>query len=275
MNFRIGGVAVLLAFLTWNAPRLIRSSLSRAGTAAPAPLNADRAPSADSTPVLVELFTSEGCSSCPPADELLSRLERTQPVAGANIIALEEHVTYWDDQGWKDPFSSEAMTERQREYALAFGGKEIYTPQMIVDGRTEFVGSSGADALRVIRGASQSPKPALHLSWQTDGKLTIQPEPLADATPGDIAQLFIAVAENMLHSDVSHGENAGRALEHNGVVRQIESLGRIEGKLKSSARTIALNPSPGSNRANLRAVVFVQEQKSRRILAASSVPFPS
>jgi hypothetical protein len=219
-------------------------------------------------------FTSEGCSSCPPADALLSRLGRTQPVRGADIIALEEHVGYWDRLGWKDPFSSEAATARQNEYGEAFGGRQVYTPQMIVDGRAEFFGSSDTDALRAIRAASQTAKPNIQLSWETGDSLAIHVEPLTNASAGDGAQLFLVIAENMLHSDVKHGENAGRALEHNGVVRQLLPLGKIDAAPAGFSSTVAVHPAHEWNRANLRAVVFVQERRGRHVLAVAAIPFP-
>jgi hypothetical protein len=236
---------------------------------------ASNPPEAASTPVLVELFTSEGCSSCPPADALLSRLGRTQPVRGADIIVLEEHVDYWDRLGWKDPFSSEAATARQTEYGEAFGGSQVYTPQMIVDGRTEFVGNSDTDALRAIRVASQAPKPVIQLSWEKDGTLAIHIEPLKNMGERDGQQIFLVVAENMLHSDVKRGENAGRALEHNGVVRQLLPLGKIEIASAGFSSTVGVQSIREWNRANLQAVVFVQERGSRHVLAAAAISFPA
>jgi hypothetical protein len=232
------------------------------------------APDPAATPVLVELFTSEGCSSCPPADALLSRLGRTQPIHGADIIALEEHVDYWDRLGWKDPFSSEEATTRQNDYGSAFGGEQIYTPQMIVDGRTEFVGSLDSDALRAIRSASQSPKPAVQLDWGDGDNLKINVSPLTGAMHGDDLQLFLVVAENMLHTDVKHGENAGRALEHNGVARQLTLVGKINSPASGFSSTAVVHPAREWNRENLRAVVFVQERHSRHVLAVAAIPFP-
>src|SRR4051794_37883402 len=98
------------------------------------------------TPIVVELFTSEGCESCPPADVLLQQLASTQPVAGAQIIPLSLHVDYWDQLGWKDRFSSALLTNRQRTYGARFNIDSVYTPQIVVDGRSELVGSDGAAA---------------------------------------------------------------------------------------------------------------------------------
>jgi hypothetical protein len=239
------------------------------------PLPAAVSPEAGSTPVLVELFTSEGCSSCPPADSLLMRLGRTQPVHGANVIVLEEHVDYWDRLGWKDPFSSEAVTVRQGEYAGAFGGEQVYTPQMVVDGHAEFVGSSENEALRAIRAAGASPKPAVALSWTPDGQLSISIPALTNAAGGDATQVYLAVSENMLQSDVKRGENSGRALKHDGVARQLSVIGKMDSGAPGFSSKISVRTQPEWIRANLRAVVFVQEKRSCRVLAAAQVPFPS
>ena len=275
----LGAAAVLAAVI---AARTGPNSRATAGTNdVPA---AAKSPDAPPTPVIVELFTSEGCSSCPPADALLSRLGKTQPVPGAEIIALEEHVDYWDRLGWKDPFSSEAATDRQNDFGSAFGGAQIYTPQMIVDGRAQFVGSSDSDALRAIRAASQAQKPAVQLSWEKDDTLAVHvdalnpdatnPDAAKNAAPRDTSQLFLVVTENMLHSDVRRGENAGRALEHNGVVRQLLPIGKIDTPAVPFSSTVSVHAAREWNRANLRAAVFVQERRSRRIVAAAAIPFP-
>src|SRR5437879_4914669 len=124
-------------------------------------------------PVLVELFTAEGCSSCPPADTLLEKMIEQQPASGARIVALGEHVDYWDRLGWKDRFSSAALTARQQVYGARFGNESIYTPQMIVDGRAELVGSDGNAARRALETALA----ARH------GTITV----LADAAPSSVA----------------------------------------------------------------------------------------
>jgi len=275
MNIRTGaltiaGAVIVLFALIARQPGLIRAAIRL--TPASATM---QPPVAGSTPVLVELFTSEGCSSCPPADALLMRLGRTQPIREADVIVLEEHVDYWDRLGWKDPFSSEAATARQEGYGEAFGGRQVYTPQMVVDGHAEFVGSSEGEALRAIRAAGAAPKPAVRLSWADSGTLAIGVEPLTNASRSDSSQLVLAIAENMLHSDVKRGENAGRALEHDGVVRQLIPVGKVEAGSIGFSSTIAVRAAHEWSRANLRAIVFVQERRSRRVLAAGAIPFPA
>jgi len=124
---------------------------------------------APATPIIIELFTSEGCSDCPPADALLEKLIAGQPASGVAIIGLGQHVDYWDRLGWKDRFSSAALTERQQLYQARFRTESIYTPQMVVDGRVELVGSDTNAARRAIERASTWPHGVVRIDIDSDG----------------------------------------------------------------------------------------------------------
>src|SRR4051812_36746045 len=156
------------------------------------------------TPVLVELFTSEGCSSCPPADALLRTLDNTQPIPGAQLIVLSEHVDYWDDLGWRDPFSSHQFTQRQAAYADRLRLATSYTPQMVVDGGTQFVGSDRSRAAQAIESARGAAKTILRITNITveNGKLRAHVE--SDALPQK-AELFVALVLNHAQSQVLRG----------------------------------------------------------------------
>src|SRR5260370_27695082 len=159
------------------------------------------------TPVLVELFTSEGCSSCPPADALLAQLERSQPVSGAQLIVLSEHVDYWNDIGWKDPYSSHEYSERQSAYGAEFGLGGIYTPQMVVDGQFEFVGSDGRRAKEAIENASKVTKTPVRISSSlSDEKIAIlhiETGPLPSSVTAESACVFLAISDDNDDSHVS------------------------------------------------------------------------
>jgi hypothetical protein len=232
------------------------------------------------SPVIVELFTSEGCSSCPPADAALAQLQKTQPVAGAEVIALSEHVDYWNYIGWSDPFSSAAFSARQETYAQALGQEErIYTPQMIVDGHTEFVGNGMNKAIEVIAKAARSPKADVRiipLKTQTEKdnqeiRLGVSVKNLPPVDNGDAAEVVLAVTEDNLSSDVSRGENSGRKLAHTAVVREMRSLGAIDPASKTFDSETTAAIAIGWKHDDLRVVIFVQERAHRRVLGAASI----
>lgn len=240
----------------------------------------DRLPAAGAqrVPVLLELFTSEGCSSCPPADDLLTRLEQTQPVDGAEVIALSEHVDYWNRLGWTDPYSSSEFSARQNDYARAFDTDGAYTPQMVVDGRAQFVGSDSGRARKAIASASRDSKAAVTVSLASEyaraGSITldVRAERPPSVSEGDSAEVLLAITESGLRSSVSRGENAGRRLSHTAVVRKLTPLGSVN--LQDEAHFVAkpvVQIDKGWRRDNLQAVVFVQERASRRVLGAASV----
>src|SRR6267143_1793249 len=230
------------------------------------------------TPVVVELFTSEGCSSCPPADELLSRMAEQQPIANAEVIALEEHVDYWNELGWVDPFSSREWTVRQQVYAGVLGNGNAYTPQMVVDGKTEFVGSQSRKAWQAVQqAASQQKAPVtLRLASSPDAStenLSVTIDKLPEIGHRDTAEVWLAITETGLHSAVKRGENAGEDLHHAAVVRSIRKIGEAKaGDQTSFSGDATVTLRAQWKRENLHAVVFVQEKKSRRILGGAAVP---
>ena len=228
-------------------------------------------------PVVVELFTSEGCSSCPPADALLARMDETQPVEGAEVIALAQHVDYWNYLGWSDPFSSREFSERQDAYARAFGKDGVYTPQMVIDGRAEFPGANSDRAFDAIAQAAREKKAEVtiaRLPKRDEGDdvvgLSVELDKFPKQTEGDPVYVLLAVTESGLSSDVARGENSGRKLTHVGVVRAITQLGILPEAFGPFKVETGIQIKKGWRRENLRAVVFAQENGTKRVLAAGS-----
>ncbi|SRR6266436_748799 len=222
------------------------------------------------TPVLVELFTSEGCSSCPPADALLERLDRFQPVSSAELIVLSEHVDYWNDIGWEDPYSSHEYSERQSAYAAQFGLGGIYTPQMVVDGQFEFVGSDERRAKQAIENATKVMKTPVSISsslvHEKTAILHIETGPLPSSITAERASVFLAIADDIDESHVSRGENAGRTLTHVAVLRNLIHIGEVS-RTAGFFRNMTLDVDAGNPR-NVRVAVIVQGAGAGRVWGA-------
>jgi hypothetical protein len=217
-------------------------------------------------PVLVELYSSEGCSSCPPADQVLADLAGARGLS-APVIALELHVDYWNQLGWADPFSSPQATARQNAYVEAWGERSIYTPEMIVDGASGFVGSNRGAAIRAIEEASKAPKAKVDLT-RSEGNVRIAATHIPSLVPGDVPEIWLAITESGLATDVPRGENSGRKLAHGPIVRSLRRVGLVKA---GEPETTPLSLAPGWKRDHLRAVAFVQGAKTRRILGATSI----
>jgi hypothetical protein len=221
------------------------------------------------TPVLAELFTSEGCSSCPPADQVLQKLDTQQPVPGVEILVLSEHVDYWNSEGWQDPFSQADFTMRQKRYAFHLKTGDIYTPELVIDGREGFVGSREKMALDSIAAAAKLPKLPLQLTRLADSGGHARVRISADSSSGSVewprSHLILAVASDQAASRVSAGENAGRNLTHVAVVRSLEDLGAVSSTPLN--REVTLHVRPG-DMPSLRLVAFVQDPKTLAVVAA-------
>jgi hypothetical protein len=253
-----------MAYLAKPAPFLLAALL--AAVSLPFPVWSQAQP-AQRTPVLVELFTSEGCSDCPPADDLLGQLDARQPIPGAEAIVLSEHVTYWNHDGWRDPYSFDDMTLRQQDYMRQFGLSDVYTPQMVVDGAVQFVGNDAQKLTAALTHAAASPKTPVAISGMhqaADGSITFSIH--AD---DEKSSLLAAVAENATVSEVQRGENKGRTLHHVAVVRVLKEFGSG----KADGRTLTLS---GTNLLDaeksgtpLRLVVFLVNRHNSRVVGVA------
>ena len=202
--------------------------------------------------VVVELFTSQGCSSCPPADALLAVLDKDP-----NVIVLSEHVDYWNHLGWRDPFSSSAHSARQQQYARRFGQDGPYTPQMVVDGQVQFVGSDARRARVAIAEAGALARRA-RVTVRREGDAVFVEAPAL--LVGSKAELWVGVLRAEGGAEVARGENAGRTLRHVGIVRTLVRGGTVTRERGASYRVVV-----GGGE---RVVAFLQEPGLGVILGA-------
>lgn len=230
---------------------------------------------ADAQPkaILVELFTSEGCSSCPPADAILREIDGKRTDAGQLIVGVSEHVTYWNAQGWADPFSSAAYTDRQNAYGERFGLESVYTPQMIINGERQIVGGNSAALLHAFENVAQ--KDALSVQIVSAGieKNILNVDfTVRGSAPGRGADIYAILAEDETTSKVLRGENSGRTLSHVSVARSITRIASIK---TSTERTVHLPLStssqlpPGHGR---HLILFAQTVGLGKVLGVDTKP---
>ena len=261
-----GVAAVAIGLAAWG-PRVIDAGATGgAGASAGA-----------TVPILIELFTSEGCSSCPPADTLLTRLAAEKTIGSAGIVTLAFHVDYWDRLGWKDRFSSAAFTERQNRYAAAWKSDRVYTPQAVVDGRIEFIGTDVNRAREALAASAARPHArvaiALASGDEPGSKRAIRVDVAPPAGVTYSADVLLAVAEDGLATEVTAGENARKRLQHTGVVRSLTRIARVTRGAAVQLESVKVPIDGAWASGALRAVVLVQDEKTREIYGTGQLTF--
>ena len=222
-------------------------------------------------PILLELFTSQGCSSCPPADRVLRRLGVGE--LRERIVPLSFHVDYWNDIGWDDPFSSADWSNRQRLYARSMGSNRIYTPQLVVHGQEHLVGSRERDARARIRAALQK-RPAADVTLTlTRGaaalkaQLTARPRRAIDS---ERLALLVVTFESGLVTEVKRGENSGETLKNDYVVRRLDSAGSVKGSPgAATTQTLTLPIKPTWDAKRLGVAAFVQDTRTMEVFGVA------
>jgi hypothetical protein len=224
--------------------------------------------------VLVELFTSEGCSDCPPADALLREVNGKQTESGQLIVGISEHVTYWNQLGWSDPFSSDVYTARQNTYGQRFHLDSVYTPQMVINGEEQIVGSDGAGLLRAIR-EEQKPQPiSVHINAVTAHGNALEIDfSVAGKMPTGGADLFAAVTEDNATSSVARGENSGRTLSHVSVARSITRIAKLSSQTEKTIAISLPDAEVLSKNQGHHVILFAQGPDLGRVLGVDTKAF--
>ncbi len=229
-------------------------------------INSNTAPMAlEQHPVLVELFTSQGCSSCPPADRVLQALNSTDE---GEVITLSYHVDYWNRLGWRDPYSQAVFSERQRNYAQHLNDRGVYTPQAVGNGSSGHIGSRERELRTAIKAAStQAPQLQIQgrAAWSQEDELTVDYQ--FSKVPSNVV-LQVAVVDAAVENEVPRGENRGRHLTHTNVVRQLTTISpeQIIGQ-----STISLDQELLQEEENLHLVLFAQSTRDMRVLGVTRV----
>lgn len=230
---------------------------------------------------LVELFTSEGCSSCPPADALLRQLNNTHTQDGTLVVGLSEHVTYWNRLGWTDPFSADTWTQRQQAYATRFHLESAYTPQAVVNGEHELVGSDKPALLQALQLSGNAARKAANtapllriLSTQRTGHMLHVRYAVDNAAAPSNTGIFAVIAADAAPSHVLRGENAGHTLNHTAVAQSLQRLGTVSSgaAIRTADIPIDIAAPAGVQPATQHLVFFAQEEGQGPALSVLSTP---
>jgi len=214
---------------------------------------------AERSPIIIELFTSQGCSSCPPADDLLDQLTQMD-----GIVGLSFHVNYWDYIGWKDPFALPGNTVRQRGYSRAFNKSYVYTPQMVIHGMTEATGSDGQSVRVGLQRAQLGPDVKMKLESVADGSLKVR---IAGSPHPAEASVWLALFDLLHETKVRRGENRGRKVRNVNVVREFRKIGKWTGE----RLTLTIPASDVKKHTGKGCAVFLQNDHKGPIMGAATI----
>jgi hypothetical protein len=221
---------------------------------------------------IVELFTSEGCSSCPPADRLLQQVHLNAAASGQLVVGISEHVTYWNSLGWKDPFSQDLFTRRQEAYASRFATEGPYTPQMVVNGRSQFVGSNRHALEQALAADARSRHAALKIVSSTVGPERIHLRFSVEGNMTQAVDVIAVVADDLDHSEVLRGENSGASLQHVSVARSMSVIATVRSNTDQSIDIPVPREVRHDSHAGRHLILFAQEKNQGAILGAAILP---